>query len=105
MKPQAKWRLAGGAFLLAGLLMVLLSGLVLRPGMGWLMLTAYWVIFVLLLMAALYIAMLDLRFTRLELKMREREIFHETFMSEEFRQALNDARNKAKEEDPPGTVS
>ena len=105
MKPQAKWRLAGGAFLLAGLLMVLLSGIVLRPGMGWLMLTAYWVVFVLLLMAALYIAMLDLRFTRLEFKMREREIFHETFMSEEFRQALNDARKKAKEEEPPGNIS
>ena len=105
MKPQSKWRFAGGVFLLVGLLMVLLSGIVLRPGMGWLMLTAYWVVFVLLLMAALYIAMLDLRFTRLEFKMREREIFHETFMSEEFRQALNDARKKVKEEEPPGNIS
>lgn len=100
-----KWRLAGGICLLACLLMVLLSGWVLGPGIGWPTLTVYWVAFVLLMMAALWIAMLDARFTRLEFKMREREIFREAFMSDEFRQELKEAGKRAKVEGTPDAES
>ncbi len=95
MKMRRTWRIAGILCLMLCLMMVLMGGVVLRPGMNRMLLAGYWVVFVLLMMAALWIAMLDVRFTRLEYKIRERALFHEAFMTD--RQALEDAKRQRSE--------
>jgi len=81
VKIQLVWRIAGVVCLVGCLLMVFMSGTILHPGMSRIMVAGYWFVFVLLMMAALYSALLDLRFTRMEFKMRERALFQETFIT------------------------
>jgi len=84
--------------------MVLLSGRFMHSGMSKVALAAYWIVFVILLMGALYAALLDLRFTRIEYKVRERDLFRKTFMTDEFRQTVAEAQKQAsKEQSPPKT--
>ena len=101
VKLRLLWRALGVVCLLGCLLMVVLSGTLLHAGMSRVLLIIYWLLFVALIMVALYCAMLDLRYTRLELKVRERALFHETFMTDEFRQVMEDAKKKAAEEERP----
>jgi len=61
-------------------------------------LTGYWGLFLLFLVAALYIAFLDLRYTRMRYKMTERELFRDTFMTDEFKQAIRDALSEQERE-------
>lgn len=91
---QQKWRIAGGLCLVGCVLMVVFSGTVVRPGISRLVLLVYWGSFLLLLMGALWAALLDLRFTRMEFKLHERALFRDTFMTEEFRKALADAQRQ-----------
>jgi len=101
VKIQLVWRIAGVVCLVGCLLMVFMSGTILHPGMSRIMVAGYWFVFVLLMMAALYSALLDLRFTRMEFKMRERALFQETFMTDEFRKVVEDAKKKSAEEEHP----
>ncbi|NLV43356.1 MAG: hypothetical protein GXY07_02515 [Candidatus Hydrogenedentes bacterium] len=104
MKLRNLWRLAGAACLAASFAMVLLSGRFMHSGMSKVALAAYWIVFVILLMGALYAALLDLRFTRIEYKVRERDLFRKTFMTDEFRQTVAEAQKQAsKEQSPPKT--
>jgi hypothetical protein len=89
---RQKWRALGLLCLALSLLMVLLSGMIIWPNMGLVVLVAYWTFFTLLLVVAMWMAMLDVRYTRLEFKVHERELFRETFLSDEFKQALKEAR-------------
>ena len=52
----------------------------------------YWGGFLLLLLIALYAALLDLRYIRLQYLLGQREIFQETLGSEEFRATLRKAQ-------------
>jgi hypothetical protein len=62
-------------------------------------LLAYWVIFLALLLTALYIAYLDYRFTRMQYKVAKRKIFQETIGEEGFRKALMEAAGETPPED------
>lgn len=58
----------------------------------------YWGIFALLLLTTLYLALLDIRYTLLEFKLGERELFEDTLGDETFRRELRNAHD----EDRPG---
>ncbi|MBI2433825.1 MAG: hypothetical protein HYV26_13240 [Candidatus Hydrogenedentes bacterium] len=62
------------------------------------LLAAYWGVFLLLLLLALYLALVDLRFIRLQYLLGRREIFYDTLGSEEFRQALRKAQEEQREQ-------
>lgn len=51
----------------------------------------YWSVFLLFLLLAVYVALLDLRYTRMQYSHGERELFEDTLGSEEFRTALRDS--------------
>ena len=58
---------------------------------------AYWGVFLLALLVALYMALIDLRYVRVQYSLGEKELFEETLGSEELRTALRE-RHAA----PPG---
>ena len=49
---------------------------------------AYWGLFLVALLVALYMALLDLRYIRMQYSLGEKELFEDTLGSEEFRAAL-----------------
>lgn len=55
-------------------------------------LLAYWAVFLISLLVALYMALLDLRYIRYLYSQSEKELFEDTLGSEEFRTALQKAR-------------
>ena len=57
-----------------------------------LFLLGYWVLFLVLLLVAFYVVILDIRYIRMQLKMGERELFRETVDNEQFRKALREAK-------------
>jgi hypothetical protein len=65
----------------------------------------YWGIFALLFFVTLYIVALDLRYTRAQHAIAERDLFHETLGDPQFRDALNEAVRSASEDDDPGSKS
>jgi len=88
MVTQPKWRkyglmCIGGAALMAW------------GGVGWqplresvLFFFLYWGAFFCLFLAAVYIAILDIRYVRMEYAIAKRELFKDTLGDEKFRQAL-----------------
>ena len=60
----------------------------------------YWLVFLILFVSAVYIALLDLRYIRVQRVIAERELFRETLADEEFRKVLlagqDDARKSSK---------
>lgn len=52
----------------------------------------YWSLFLLLLIAAMYIVIIDLRYIRLQYKLEQREVYQSTLADEEFRKALRAAQ-------------
>ena len=62
-----------------------------------LFLFAYWGIFLGLLVVVFFTVLLDIRFIRLQYRLGEREIFHSTLGSEDFRRALGQAQQQRKE--------
>ncbi|MBL7644575.1 MAG: hypothetical protein JNK74_00155 [Candidatus Hydrogenedentes bacterium] len=55
---------------------------------------AYWGLFLVSLLVALYMALLDLRYIRMQYSLGEKELFEDTLGSEEFRAALRKAQNR-----------
>lgn len=55
---------------------------------------AYWGIFTLALLTAVYVALLDLRYIRLQYTLGERELYNDTLGAEELRAALSNSREK-----------
>ncbi len=72
---------------------------IIRSDAGPVFLLVYWSVFLVLLLVALYIVMLDIRYIRLEYALGEREIFRSTFESEEFQQALRKAVDEERHRD------
>lgn len=61
----------------------------------------YWGVFLIALLIALYMALVDLRYTRMQYSMGEKELFEETLGSEDLRTALRERRPSAPERDGP----
>jgi hypothetical protein len=57
-------------------------------------LAAYWGIFLLSLLVAMYVVLLDIRYIRLVYRLGQRDIFQHTLGSEEFRRALREAHER-----------
>ena len=53
---------------------------------------AYWGVFLAALLVALYMALLDLRYVRMQYSLGEKELFEDTLGSEDFRTVLRNAR-------------
>jgi len=86
--PQRKWRLAGALALGASALLAWYG--VARLGFTGspLVLAVYWGVFLLCLLVAFYLAVLDLRYIRMLHAIEQRRIFMETLGSKAFREAL-----------------
>ncbi len=91
---QRKWRIAGGIILVCAGLMAWNGVEELQTGHSMLYLLGYWTLFVGLLLAAFYIVILDLRYIRLQYLLGQRQIFHSTIGSEDFRRALGEAERR-----------
>jgi hypothetical protein len=63
----------------------------LRPELPLLLHALYWGLFLVLLVVALYMVLLDVRYIRLQYLLARREIFQETLGDPTFRSALRDA--------------
>jgi predicted Holliday junction resolvase-like endonuclease len=59
---------------------------------SWPVHAVYWGFFLLILIAAMYIVLIDIRYIRLQYKLEQREIFQSTLADEEFRKALRAAQ-------------
>ncbi len=79
MVTQRSWRIAGLLFLGLALGMLIYPGPIIRLDASLLYVCLYWALFTFFILAALYVAMLDIRFIRLQYKMKERELFRDTF--------------------------
>ena len=109
MITQSQWRKLGAATIAAAALMAVYAVLtsLLRDTVAWivsfmsdeaaatlelshsaLFLAAYWTIFMLLLLASLYLALIDLRYIRLQYLVEKREIYGRTMGDQAFREAL-----------------
>lgn len=85
---QMRWRLAGlGALALAAVMAWYGVEMGFLFSAKWLT-AAYWGFFLFLLITAFYCVLLDLRFIRLQFAAGERQLFKETFGTEEFRRLV-----------------
>lgn len=80
MNARTTWRLAGVLCLAGAFLLVLFSETLLTREMNPRLIMIFWGSLLCLLGAAVYIAMLDMRFNRLMYKKQERDLFLQTFM-------------------------
>ncbi len=101
MISQQRWRVAGGACLVLCIIMAVASLKLATPGISAWVLLAYWGIFFVLLLAAVYIAVLDFKYSQMRFKITERELFKDTFMTPEFRQAIQDAQKAEEQKSHP----
>ena len=98
MISQRTWRITGVVCLAVDALLVWYGVSYLRFNAPVWFLLVYWTIFLVLLIAAFVMAMLDLRYIRLLYALEQRRIFHETIGNPEFHDALRHARHST----PPG---
>ncbi len=89
---QRRWRMAGVACLAGALLMVIVGSPLLHGDSPWWFWLGYGALFFALVIAAVYIAILDLQFTKLKYRLGQREIFLDTLGSEDFREELRATR-------------
>ena len=96
---QKRWRVAGVATTAGAALMAWygVEHLFLLESLP--VFVAYWAIFLALIVATLYIAMLDLRYTHLQYTISQRDLFRQTWEDESFRRALIEAKRKDHEAD------
>jgi len=87
-------------FLLAAAAMAWYGPSIAGPGAGLRFIVIYWAVFVLFILLALYMALLDLKYIRLQYHLAERELYEQTLGSPSFRQALQ-AAEEAKKSGPP----
>ena len=99
MSLQTKWRIAGVISLAAAGLMAWhgSSSRILRAW-DWPGLLVYWSVFFVLLVCAIVIALLDVRYIRLRYALERRSLFLKTVGSESLRKTLREARDPGGEE-------
>ena len=102
MLTQKRWRMVGTASLIgsAGMLMYALRngapyGPVPCP-------IVYWGVFVLLVLAALFTALLDIRYNLVRYTMAKREVFREILGEESFRRSLREGYARMQEHEDDG---
>jgi hypothetical protein len=89
---QKRWRWVGAICLALCAVMVPVGAQWPALRTSLVLLAVYWSVFLVILVSALYCALLDMRFIRLQYKLAERQIFQETLGDEEFRRALRGAK-------------
>lgn len=89
---QRTWRMIGAAAILVCVIMAWYGGDNLSRNHSPMFLLVYWGIFLLFLLAAFYVVLLDIRYIRLMYVLGERDIFENTLGSEEFQKALREAQ-------------
>ena len=100
MITQNTWRTIGVVALTAAALMAWKGADDVTAETSRLYLLVYWGVFMVLLCIAIYMALLDLRYIRMQFKIGERELFLKTVDDEEFRANLARVL-KAKEVESP----
>ena len=94
MLKQWHWRVAGAVFIASAGIMAyggVNATLVRHSALAFF---AYWGVFLVLFLAALFCAWLDMRYIRAEFAVAKRDVFQETLGDEGFRKALRDAQNE-----------
>lgn len=91
---QRMWRIVGGIAILACVFMAWYGGENLSRNHSPMFLLIYWGIFMLLLLVAMYVVLLDIRYIRLQYTLGARDIFDNTLGSEEFRKAIREAQEE-----------
>ncbi len=89
---QRNWRITGGVAIAGCAAMALVARTVMESGASVLWLSIFWMVWLLLLLIALFCVLLDIRYLRVLYRMHERELFKETLGNEAFRQAIIDAQ-------------
>ncbi|MEA3365495.1 MAG: hypothetical protein U9Q79_07625 [Candidatus Hydrogenedentes bacterium] len=99
MTLQTKWRIAGG-------IAIAVSALLAYGGVHWdfprqslMHFALYWLVFLIFFVAALFLAIWDLRYIRAQYRSDERALFHQTLGDEDFRKRLREAERRAREHD------
>jgi hypothetical protein len=98
MKAQTRWRIAGSITTAACVLMAGYGAQGALPRQSPLYFAIYWAAFFILFFATIVIALLDIRYVRLQYASAKRELFHETIGERSFRESLGTA---PQEEPPP----
>ena len=88
---QLIWRIVGVLCLAGCALLVWFGPTLMTHGLSFFLMFLYWSGFLLLLGAAFYVAILDIRYIRLQYLLAERELFHETMDTIKKTQAERDA--------------
>lgn len=88
MLTQNTWRMIGGVAIFAAALMAWNGAEELDAGHTKVYLLVYWGLFLVLLITAVYMAILDLRYIKLQYLIGQRELFQKTVDDDMFREAL-----------------
>ena len=99
---QRTWRIIGGVCILACGFMAWYGADFFDPPRSPAFLAGYWGMFVLLLIVAMYMVVLDMRYIRLEYQLGRRDIYHETLGDEGLRKTLRDAGQTPAQRPPSG---
>jgi di/tricarboxylate transporter len=91
---QRTWRTIGGVCITGCAIMAWCGADFFNPPRSPAFLAGYWGVFIVLLIAAFYMVLLDVRFIRLQYHLGQRELFHETLGEEGLRKTLRDAEQQ-----------
>lgn len=101
MISQRRWRVIGGLALASSAAMMIFSLQIEALRNSQLLFWAYWLVFLVCLIIAVFCAFLDLRYIRMQQAIAERELFRETLGEESFRKALRARQESASKQTPP----
>lgn len=107
---QRQWRLVGAGAILGAAVMAWYGQYLAQERVSFVVQAVYWAVFLLLLLIALYVVLLDIRYIRLQYAIERRDAFLRTLGSEELRKAVLARRSggNGKEEagkDPSGPTA
>lgn len=97
MSPQTKWRIAGAVCIIIAAAMAFGGAQIDWEAVGIRFMIIYWLLFMLAFVAALYCAVVDIKYINLQYAADKRAAFRETLGSEEFRKALREAHESQEE--------
>lgn len=95
---QRNWRITGGVAITGCAVMAFFARHVMSSGASPIILSVFWVIWLLLLLLAMYCVLLDIRYLRVQFRLHERELFEETLGNETFRRAIIEAQRAEQEQ-------
>ncbi|HNZ47767.1 MAG TPA: hypothetical protein PKN92_02875 [Candidatus Hydrogenedentes bacterium] len=101
MKARTLWRLTGLLCLAGAFVLVLFSDPLLRGDADYRFIMIFWGSLLCLLGAVVYIAFLDIHFTRLVYKKQERALFRQTFLGERHKEEAHEKADESGSSVPP----